>query len=172
MARPTCFRASSIILGASHEFIPLHATFGCQIDAASVIDDALRRLLRPLPASGGLMRAGFGDAPLVRRGACSRWWVPGEVPCQDREGALTALRTRPIETFDFHHPNAVTAHWARENFEVLGQRLSVELAQRCDLPVREVAFWVDALFRFAATPVENPSRLRVLGRCDSRRKSG
>lgn len=148
-------------LGASHEFIPLHASFGCQIDAATVIDDSLRRLLRPLPASGGLTvldlvaRRLFATAlqPLVGS---------GEVPCQDREGALTALRTRPIETFDFHHPNAVTAHWARENFEVLGQRLSVELSQRSGLPAREVAFWVDALFRFAATPVENPVRLRVL----------
>jgi hypothetical protein len=86
----------------------------------------------------------------------------GEVPCQDREGALAALRTRPVETFDFHHANAVTAHWARENFEVLGQRLSLELAGRCGLPVREISFWVDALFRFAATPVENPARVRTL----------
>lgn len=148
-------------LGASHEFIPLHASFGCQIDAATVIDDSLRRLLRPLPASGGLT-----VLDLVARRLFSTALQPlvgsGEVPCQDREGALTALRTRPIETFDFHHPNAVTAHWARENFEVLGQRLSVELSQRSGLPAREVAFWVDALFRFAATPVENPVRLRVL----------
>jgi hypothetical protein len=148
-------------LGASHEFIPLHAAFGCQIGAATVIDDAVRRLLRPLPASGGLC-----VLDLVARRLFSAALQPlvssGEVPCQDREAALAALRTRPIETFDFHHPNAVTAHWARENFEVLGQRLSVELAQRCDLPVREVAFWVDALFRFSATPAENPSRLRSL----------
>lgn len=148
-------------LAASHEFIPLHAAFGCQIDASTVIDDSLRRLLRPLPASGGLCvldlvaRKLFASAlqPLVGS---------GEVPCQDREGALTALRTRPVETFDFHHPNAVTAHWARENFEVLGQRLSMELAQRCGLPVREVSFWVEVLFRFAATPVENPVRLKAL----------
>jgi hypothetical protein len=148
-------------LGASHEFIPLHAAFGCQIDAATVIDDAIRRLLRPLPASGGLC-----VLDLVTRRLFSAALQPlvssGEVPCQDREAALNALRTRPVETFDFHHPNAVTAHWARENFEILGQRLSVELAQRCDLPVREVAFWVDALFRFAATPAENPTRLRSL----------
>ena len=148
-------------LGSTHEFIPLHPAFGCRIDAASVTDDALRRLVRPLPASGGLCvldlvtRRLFAIAlqPLV---------ASGEVPCQDRDGALTALRNRPIETFDFHHPNAVTAHWARENFEVLGQRLSLELAQRCELPVREVAFWVDALFRFAATPVENSGRVRAL----------
>lgn len=148
-------------LGSSHEFIPLHASFGCQIDASTVIDDSLRRLVRPLPASGGLC-----VLDLVTRRLFSTALQPlvgsGEVPCQDREGALTALRTRPIETFDFHHPNAVTAHWARENFEVLGQRLSVELSQRCGLPAREVSFWVDTLFRFAATPVENPVRLRVL----------
>lgn len=148
-------------LGSSHEFIPLHASFGCQIDASTVIDDSLRRLVRPLPASGGLC-----VLDLVTRRLFSTALQPlvgsGEVPCQDREGALTALRTRPIETFDFHHPNAVTAHWARENFEVLGPRLSVELAQRCSLPAREVSFWVDTLFRFAATPVENPVRLRAL----------
>jgi hypothetical protein len=147
-------------LGANHEFIPLRAAFGCQIDAASVIDDAVRRLLRPLPASGGLC-----VLDLVTRRLFSAALQPlvssGEVPCQDREAALTALRTRPIETFDFHHPNAVTAHWARDNFEILGQRLSVELSHRCELPVREVAFWVDAMFRFAATPAENPNRLRA-----------
>ena len=88
--------------------------------------------------------------------------ISGEVPCQDREVALTALRTLPLEVFDFHHPDAITAHWARENFEKLGPRFSVELAQRCNLPIREVAFWVDALFSFMATPVENTIRLRVL----------
>ena len=148
-------------LGASHEFIPLHASFCSRIDASTVIDDTLRRLLRPLPASGGLCML-----DLVTRRLFAAALQPlvgsGEVPCQDREGALAALRTRPIETFDFHHPNAVTAHWTRENFEVLGQRLSLELAQRCDLPVREVSFWVETLFRFAATPVDNPVRLRVL----------
>ncbi len=148
-------------LGGNYEFIPLLSAFGSRIDASTVLDDTLRRLVRQLPASGGLClldlvtRRLFASAlqPLVSS---------GEVPCQDREGALTALRTRPIETFDFHHPNAITAHWAQENFEVLGQRLALELAQRCGLPVREVAFWVDALFRFSSTPLENNSRVRVL----------
>lgn len=148
-------------LGATHEFIPLHAAFGSQIDATTVIEDTLRRLLRPLPASGGLCVLDL----LVRRLfalALQPLVSSGEVPCQDREGALTALQTRPIETFDFHHPSAVTAHWAKENFEVLGQRLAIELAGRSGLPVREVAFWVDVMFRFAATPVDNPARMRML----------
>ncbi|MFT4176165.1 MAG: hypothetical protein QM627_05875 [Luteolibacter sp.] len=147
--------------GISHEFVPLQAASGYRIDAASVIDDTLRRLVRALPASGGLSvldllaRRLFSQAlqPLVRS---------GEVPCQDREGALAALQNKPVETFDFHHPNAVTAHWAHENFEVLGPRLSLELSQRNDLPLREVSFWVNALFRFAATSLEDPTRARVL----------
>jgi hypothetical protein len=146
--------------GGSHEFIPLHAS-GNRVDALSVTEDALNRLGRSLPASGGLtvldlvIRRLFAYAlqPLV---------VSGEVPCQDREGALTALRSRPVETFDFHHPNAVTAHWAKENFDVLGPRLSMELSQRGNLPIREVAFWVNALFRYASTPIDHPSRAGVL----------
>jgi len=148
-------------LGNTHEFIPLQAASGYRIDAPSVIDDTLRRLVRALPASGGL-----SVLDLVTRRLFSHALQPlvksGEVPCQDREGALAALQNKPVETFDFHHPNAVTAHWARENFEVLGPRLSLELSQRSDLPLREVSFWVNALFRFASTPLEDPTRARVL----------
>ncbi|BCU79792.1 hypothetical protein [Luteolibacter sp. LG18] len=148
-------------LGQGHEFIALHAAHGSHIDASTVMADTLARLGRALPAGGGLtvldllVRRLFAQAlqPLVRS---------GEVPCQDREGALAALRNRPVETFDFHHPNAVTAHWAKENFEVLGPRLALELAQRDGTPLREVMFWVDALFRFASTPVDHPLRTGAL----------
>jgi hypothetical protein len=148
-------------LGGSHEFIPLHAASGSRIGPVSAMGDALRRLSRHLPAAGGLtvldllVRRLFAEAlqPLV---------MSGEVPCQDREGALAALRQRPVETFDFHHPNAVTAHWARENFEVLGPRLSLELSARTGLTTREVSFWVEVFFQFAATPADHPERLRVL----------
>ncbi len=148
-------------LGGSHEFIPLQAVGGSRIDAATVLDDTLRRLVRALPAAGGLtvfdlvVRRLFSSSlqPLVNS---------GEVPCQDREGALNALRDRPIETFDFHHPSAVTAHWARENFELLGPRLSLEISRKNGLPMRETSFWVDAMFRFTATPIDNPGRVRAL----------
>lgn len=144
-------------LSGGHEFIPLHPIHGTRIDAGTVIADTLSRLSRPLPASGGLCvldlvtRRLFALAlqPLVRS---------GEVPCQDREGALGALRDRPVETFDFHHPNAVTAHWARENFEVLGPRLALELSQRANSPLRDVAHWVNVLFRFASASPEQASR--------------
>lgn len=148
-------------LSGTHEFIPLHASGG-RVGAMSVTEDTLDRLTRALPATGGLtvldlvIRRLFAFAlqPLV---------VSGEVPCQDREGALAALRTRPVETFDFHHPNAVTAHWARDNFDVLGPRLSMELAQRCGRPVREISFWVTVFFRYASTPIDHPGRARELG---------
>ena len=148
-------------LGGSHEFIPLHAVGGSRIDAATVLDDTLRRLVRGLPAAGGLT-----VLDLVARRLFSMALQPlvnsGEVPCQDREAALVALRDRPIETFDFHHPGAVTAHWAKENFELLGPRLALEISQRNGLSLREVSFWVEAMFRFSATQIDNPSRVRTL----------
>ncbi len=147
-------------LGGSHEFIPIHPA-GSRVTAASVTEDVLKRLSRPLPGAGGLtvldliVRRLFSFAlqPLV---------ISGEVPCQDREGALAALKGRPVETFDFHHPNAVTAMWARDNFEVLGPRLSMELSQRGGVSIREVSFWVTAFFHFASTPIDHPARSSAL----------
>lgn len=118
-------------------------------------------VVRSLPTAGGLTvldlvaRRLFSSAlqPLVNS---------GDVPCQDREGALSALRSRPIETFDFHHPSAVTAHWAGEKLRIAEPRLALELSQKTNLPLREVSFWVDAMFRFAATAVDNPGRVRAL----------
>ena len=148
-------------LGASHEFVPLHAAFGCRIDAASVTDDALRRLVRQLPASGGLTvldlitRRLFASAlqPLV---------ASGEVPCQDREGALTALRSRPIETFDFHHPNAVTAHWAQRKFR--GAWTASRSRTGAALPLAgEWDFLLGRrVFHFASAPLESSNRVRIL----------
>jgi hypothetical protein len=148
-------------LGAGYEFIPLHAAHGSHIDATTVTADAVARLGRSLPAGGGLTVLDL----LVRRLfalALQPLVGSGEVPCQDREGALAALRNRPVETFDFHHPNAVTAHWAKENFEILGPRLAMELSQRTGAPLREVGFWVETLFQFASTSIDQPGRDSVL----------
>lgn len=148
-------------LGSSHEFIPLYASCGSQINPSTVIDNTLRHLLRPLPAAIGLCALDLTTRRLFAL-ALQPLVASGKVPCQDRETALTALRLRPIETFDFHQPNAVIAHWTRENFDVLGQRLGAELAQRTGLPLREIAFWVDVLFRFASMAPDNPLRLQIL----------
>jgi hypothetical protein len=148
-------------LGASHEFVAVRPTGAGVVDANTMTEDVLRRLLRSLPAAGGmtvldlLVRRLLAVSlqPLVRA---------GEVPCQNRDAALAALQMRPVETFDFHHPNAVTAHWARDNFAVLGPRLSLEVAHYTGLPVADAAFWLDAFFRFASSPLDYPARGHAL----------
>jgi hypothetical protein len=145
----------------THEFILLSLADGSSLQPGTVLADVLRRLCRSLPDGGGLTELdmlarrvlALGLEPLVRS---------GEVPCQDRDSAIAALRERAIETFDFHHPNAVTAHWARDNFNVLGPRLGFELSHRVDAPQREAVGWVEALFRFASTPIDQPSRIGLL----------
>ncbi|MEI6654505.1 MAG: hypothetical protein WCP45_07030, partial [Verrucomicrobiota bacterium] len=144
-----------------HAFIPLHAVAGTRIDALSVMDDTLRHLERRLPGRGALCglealaRRLFALAlqPLVRS---------GDVPCLDRDAALDALRQRPLQTLDFHHPQAVTAQWMQGNFEALGPRLSWELAQLTGLPARATGFWVTVLFRFATSAIDHPGRFDAL----------
>ena len=146
---------------ATHECILLRASCGYQIDAGTVMEDVLRHLLDVTPTAqrvspmDQLARRLFARAlqPLVES---------GQVPSQDREGALVALRQQPLETFDFHNPAAVTAQWTRENFEVLADRLSGVLAAECELPFREVNFWVGVLYRFAADAADQPKRQRAL----------
>lgn len=148
-------------LGSTHEFILLQPADGYRVDAAAALNDVLAKITRSLPGGAGLTVLdllarkifALGLEPLVRS---------GEVPCQDRETALTALQNRPTETFDFHHPTAVTAHWARDHFEILGPRLVVEIAQILAAPLREVGFWVDVMFRYSVTPVDQPGRSGML----------
>ncbi len=151
-------------LASGHEFIPLHPVSDCRVDAVSVTADILRRIGRQLPAAGGLCALDLLARRLLAL-ALQPLVGSGEVPCLDRESALASLRHRPVETLDFHHPNATTGHWIRENFEVLGPRLAQELSQLCGASPRAVDFWVDALFRFAATPID------TAGRCDELARS-
>lgn len=145
----------------THEFIPLQAVAGSRIDMSTALDDMLRVLLRALPNQEGLthldliVRKLFAESlkPLV---------MNGEVPSQDPEAAIQALENRPIETLDFHNSSAITALWAKENMELLAPRISLEISQRTGLSLRDVSFWVSALFRFAATSADNPGRARAL----------
>ena len=82
----------------------------------------------------------------------------GEVPSQERETALQALQTRPVETFDFHNEDAVTARWAMANFALLGPRLTAELAEQTHAGFRPVAWWVELLFRYSSAPVDQTTR--------------
>lgn len=144
-------------LAGSHEFLPLRPLDGRHVDPSAAIEDTLRCLTRVLPASGGLTHLDLHARHLFARGL-QPLVVSGEVPCQDREAAAEALRKRPVETFDFHHPQAVTAHWTRENFEVLGPRLSLEVSRLTEGSLNQTAFWIAALFRYAVASPENPGR--------------
>ncbi|MCP5535783.1 MAG: hypothetical protein H7A51_06050 [Akkermansiaceae bacterium] len=141
----------------THEFIPLEPSKGRYLDAQSVLDAVLRRFSRVLPAGGGLTVLDLlarrilatGLEPLVKS---------GEVPSQDRDSALQALQMRPVETFDFHNEEAVTARWAMTNFSLLGPRLTAELAERTHAGYRPVAWWVELLFRYSSAPIDQTSR--------------
>jgi hypothetical protein len=148
-------------LRGTHEFMLLHAADGNRFDAAASLENVLTELTRPLPGGAGLTALDFVTRKLFALGL-EPMLRSGEIPCQDRDSALISLQQRPTETFDFHHPSAATAHWARDHFEVLGPRLIVEISQLLQSPMRDITFWVDALFRYAVTLPEYPSRLSVL----------
>jgi len=148
-------------LARGFEFIPLRPLDGREVDPRTAVEDALRRLTRQLPAGGGLTVLDIHARCLLAL-ALQPLVVSGEVPCQDREAAANALRQRPVETFDFHHPHAVTAHWTRENFEVLGPRLSLEVSRATGCSLNPVAFWLASLFRYAIASPENPGRAGAL----------
>lgn len=145
----------------SHQFVRVNLVGGRTIDAAHVLEYVLQALCEVLPGSSTLTKLdhlarrilALGLEPLVSS---------GEVPCQDREGALLALREQPTETFDFHHDRAVTAHWTKSNFEILGPRLAAELARVSGASLREASYWVELLFRFATTAPDNVERARLL----------
>jgi hypothetical protein len=149
------------LLSSTHEFLPLVLINGSVIDPSAVIESALRRLIRQLPAGGGLTALDLLARRLLAL-ALQPLVASGEVPCQDRDAALLALRQRPVETFDFHQPSAVTAQWTMDNFEVLGPRLALELSRRTGVSLNETSIWLAALFRFAIAAPEQPGRAGIL----------
>ena len=148
-------------LGDSHHFVRIQLTNGRTTDAAHVLEYVLQSLCEVVSESATLTKLdllarqvlALGLEPLV---------ASGEVPCQDRESALESLQDNPAQTFDFHHDGAVTAHWTKANFEVLGPRLAAELARISGASLREASYWVELLFRFATTPPDNVERARLL----------
>ncbi len=148
-------------LGDSHRFVRIQLTNGRTTDAAHVLEYVLQSLCEVVSEGSTLTKLdllarqvlALGLEPLV---------ASGEVPCQDRESALESLRDNPAQTFDFHYDGAVTAHWTKTNFEVLGPRLAAELARISGASLREASYWVELLFRFATTPPDNVERARLL----------
>jgi len=145
----------------THEFIPLEPIRGRSLYASEVLEAVLRRFSRVVETGKNLTVLdllarrifAIGLEPLVGS---------GEVPSQDLESALEALRIRPVETFDFHDEDAATARWAKANFNLLGSKLTAELAGRTGSSFRTVAWWVDVLFRYSAAPLDQTARNSVV----------
>ena len=148
-------------LGETFHFLAVEPSGGGRIDGEVVLESTLRQLSEVLPASGGLTKFDLFARKLLALGL-KPLLISGEIPSHDREGALFAIENRPIETFDFHHQQAATAHWTQANFEVLGPRLSSELSELSRCSLRGCAYWVDLLFRYATTPPEKVERTRLL----------
>ena len=159
--KTTLLQSIAADLGESHRFVRIQLTNGRTTDAAHVLEYVLQSLCEVVSESSTLTQLdllarevlALGLEPLVES---------GEVPCQDRESALESLRDNPAQTFDFHYDGAVTAHWTKTNFEVLGPRLAAELARISGASLREASYWVELLFRFATTPPDNVERARLL----------
>ncbi|MAT46917.1 MAG: hypothetical protein CMO35_05740, partial [Verrucomicrobiaceae bacterium] len=135
-------------LGEDHEFVRVRLTGGRTTDAAHVLEYVLQALCEVVSGSTTLTRLDLLSRQILALGL-EPLVASGEVPCQDRESALAALRDDPAQTFDFHHDGAATAHWTKSNFEVLGPRLAAELSRASGASLRESSYWVELLFRFA-----------------------
>ena len=114
--------------GDAVSFFAVESCGGGRIDGEATLESVLRQLASVLPGSGGLTEFDFVTRRLLAVGL-KPLLISGEIPSHDREGALYAIENRPIETFDFHHQQAATAHWTQANFEVLGPRLASELSE-------------------------------------------
>lgn len=148
-------------LSETFRFLAVEPSGGGRIDGEVVLESVVRQLSEVLPASGGLTEFDLFARRLLALGL-KPLLISGEIPSHDREGALYAIENRPIETFDFHHQQAATAHWTQANFEVLGPRLASELSEVSRCSLRGCAYWIDLLFRYATTPPEKVERTRLL----------
>ena len=165
---PRAGYGKTLLLQAAHSrlnegfrFLAVEPSGGGRIDGEVVLESVVRQLSEVLPASGGLTEFDLFARRLLALGL-KPLLISGEIPSHDREGALFAVENRPIETFDFHHQQALTAHWTQSNFEVLGPRLTSELSELSGSSLRGCAYWIDLLFRYATTSPEKVERTRHL----------
>lgn len=130
----------------SHEFILMKASRGYRIEPTTVLEDVVGQMLRDEPTKPQLTRMDVFTRRLLATGL-QAMVETGEVPCEDRNSALQALRSDPLGTLDFGNPSAVTAQWVRDTHVVLLERLAQVLALECSAPMREVSQWLEILFQ-------------------------
>ncbi len=138
-------------------FFALSPVGGTDLTALSVTEDIIGSYLSALPVGGGLTNLDLLARQLLAM-ALDPLVTAGDVPCQDRDSALSALRKRPVETFDFHAEEALTAQWTLDNFQLLGPRLALELANKAGCSHRDASFWVNAFFEYSSASPSDPLR--------------
>lgn len=135
-------------------FIPVHLADGRRVEGEMILEEILTQMSESLPAGGGLTRLDLCARKLFAQGLVHMVYS-GEVPCQDRDGALASLHDRPAEAFDFHNEGAAIAQWSREQFALLGPRLSTVISKSSGASSRDVSYWNDLFFNYATrTPVD------------------
>ncbi|MDB4369613.1 hypothetical protein N9Z19_02200, partial [Akkermansiaceae bacterium] len=138
-------------------FVPVHLSDGRRVEGEFILEEILTQMSEVLPAGGGLTRLDLHTRKLFAQGLMPMVYS-GEVPCQDREGAIGSLRDRPTEAFDFHHEGAAIAQWSREQFGLLGPRLSSVLSKSSGASGRDIGYWIDLFFNYAIRPPSDVSR--------------
>jgi len=155
--------------------VAIHLADGRRVDGEGILEELLTQLTETVSGAAGLTRLDLHARRLFAHGLLPLVYS-GEVPSQDKDGALASLRDRPTEAFDFHHDGAAIAQWTKSQFEVLSPRLSSVLSKSSGASGRDTSYWTELFFKYAIRTPNEPNRTSdlmdaVFGR-DSRFRSG
>ena len=142
---------------SSVTMIPIHLVDGRRIEGERVLEEVLTQLTETVSGTAGLTKIDLHARRLFAHGLIPMVYS-GEVPSQDKDGALMSLRERPTEAFDFHNDAAAIAQWTKSQFEVLLPRLSTVLGKASGAATRDASYWISRLFDYATKGPGEPSR--------------
>ena len=142
---------------ASMAIIPIHLADGRRIEGESILEEVLTQLSESVPGASGLTKLDLHARRLFAHGLLPMVYS-GEVPSQDKAGALDSLRERPTEAFDFHNEGAAIAQWTKSQFEVLSPRLASVLGKSSGASTRDTSYWIQLLSKFAVRTPSEASR--------------
>ena len=138
--------------------VPVHLAEGQRIVEEGILEEILTQFTENVPAMAGLTRLDLYTRRLFAHGLLPMVYS-GEVPCQDKDGAVASLRERPAEVFDFHRKDAVIAQWSKQQFEALSARLASVLSKASGASNRDTAYWIHLFFNFAVRSPQDTSRI-------------
>jgi len=138
--------------------VPVHLAEGQRIVGEGILEELLTQLTENVPATAGLTRLDLYIRRLFAHGLLPLVFS-GEVPSQDKDGAVASLRERPTEAFDFHCKDAAIAQWSKQQFDVLSPRLASVLSKASGVSSRDTSYWIDLFFNFAVRSPQETSRI-------------